>query len=359
MQTKKFNIVQLIDSLAAGGAEMMAVNIANGLAEDENFVSHLVVTRKEGELKNKVSKNVQYLFLNKKGSIDIKALLKFKKYIQQNNIGVMHAHSSSFFYGALMKMMLPHLKLIWHDHYGKSENVGERPIFALRFFSKYFNIIISVNSILKEWAIKNLKCKNVVYVENFAELNYKEKKTFLNGIEGKRIVCIAGYRPQKNHLNLLRAFKQVVEKHPDWSLHLVGKGYEDAYHHQINNFISENRLEQSVFQYGVCTDIGNILSQCEIGVLSSDSEGLPISLLEYGLAGLAVVVTNVGECANVLENGKQGLIVQPNNSEELAEKILLLVEDKEIRNTFGKSLLHQVDINYSKNSFLKKLKKIY
>lgn len=359
MQSQKLNIVQLIDSLAVGGAEMMAVNIANGLAEDSNYSSHIVVTRKEGELLNKVSKNVQYLFLNKKGTIDLKALHKFKKYIRQNNIDIIHAHSSSFFYGALMKMMLPNLKLIWHDHYGISEKVLERPFFALRFFSKYFNTIISVNTILKEWAIKNLKCKNVIYVENFAELNYTEKITFLKGEDAKRIICIAGYRPQKNHTNLIQAFKKVSEKHPNWSLHLIGKGYDDVYHHEINNLIIQINLEKNIFQYGVCTDIGNVLTQATIGVLSSDSEGLPVSLLEYGLAGLAVVVTNVGECANVLENGKHGLIVQPNNSEELAEKIQLLIEDIELRNTFGDSFQQHILNNYSKDKFIYKLLKIY
>ena len=58
-------ILQIIDSLEAGGAERMAVNYANALADKIDF-SGLVATRKEGALRNQLSINVSYLFLNKK-----------------------------------------------------------------------------------------------------------------------------------------------------------------------------------------------------------------------------------------------------------------------------------------------------
>lgn len=58
-------IVQIIDSLEVGGAERMAVNYANALSGKISF-SGLVVTRKEGDLRSKIDKKVDYLFLNKK-----------------------------------------------------------------------------------------------------------------------------------------------------------------------------------------------------------------------------------------------------------------------------------------------------
>ena len=58
-------IIQLIDSLEAGGAERMAVSYANALAQEIEF-SALVATRKEGPLLNQIESNVPYLFLNKK-----------------------------------------------------------------------------------------------------------------------------------------------------------------------------------------------------------------------------------------------------------------------------------------------------
>ena len=84
---KKLNVIQLIDSLRAGGAEMMAVNIANGLAE-EGVESHICATRVEGSLKVKINKQRGYLFLNKKYSIDLKAIFKLYRYIKMNGITI-------------------------------------------------------------------------------------------------------------------------------------------------------------------------------------------------------------------------------------------------------------------------------
>ncbi|MBX9808590.1 MAG: alpha-1,4-N-acetylgalactosamine transferase, partial [Flavobacteriaceae bacterium] len=83
-------ILQVIDSLEAGGAERMAVNYANALAEKIHF-SGLVTTRKEGALLDQLSKDVPYLFLNKKNAIDLKSLFKLRKFVQINKVEVIHA----------------------------------------------------------------------------------------------------------------------------------------------------------------------------------------------------------------------------------------------------------------------------
>ena len=88
-------ILQIIDSLEIGGAEKMAVNYANALCGKIEF-SGLVATRKEGNLKRHVNKQINYLFLNRKKTFDIKALLLLRAYCVQHKIQCLHAHSSSF-----------------------------------------------------------------------------------------------------------------------------------------------------------------------------------------------------------------------------------------------------------------------
>lgn len=109
-------IVQLIDSLDAGGAERMAVNLANALVDDSDF-SGLIATRKEGAFKSQLNPNVNYLFLNRKSTLDINAVWKLRKYILQNKIDILHAHGSSFLIAVLVKLIC-NVKLVWHDHYG-------------------------------------------------------------------------------------------------------------------------------------------------------------------------------------------------------------------------------------------------
>ena len=88
-------VLQLIDSLEVGGAERVAVNIANALSTqiDQSF---LCATRKEGLLKEKALPSVNYLFLNKKRTLDYKATTTLLKYIKTNSINLIHAHTSSF-----------------------------------------------------------------------------------------------------------------------------------------------------------------------------------------------------------------------------------------------------------------------
>ena len=298
---KKISVIQIIDSLNVGGAEVLAVNIANGLSE-QKVDSHLCTTRAEGALKENINSDVGYVFINRKKTIDFKAIIKLYKYIKKHQIKIIHAHSSSSFIAVCIKVINPKVKIIWHDHYGNSEFLNKRATFSLKIFSYLFSAIISVNSDLKSWAIKKLKVKKVFFIRNFPVFNNQEKNTVLKGCEGKRVVHLAGYRKQKDHLNLLEAFLEISKKHSDWTLHLVGKSYNDDYADSIDRFIEKNKLSNKVFQYGVCSDIQHILSQATIGVLSSKSEGLPISLLEYGLANLPVVATDVGECNLIIKS---------------------------------------------------------
>ena len=61
-------------------------------------------------------------------------------------------------------------------------------------------------------------------------------------------------------------------------------------------------MQESIFIYGTCTDVNNILKQASVGILVSSYEGFPVTLLEYGMAGLTVICTNVGYCNSIVQN---------------------------------------------------------
>ena len=109
--------------------------------------------------------------------------------------------------------------------------------------------------------------------------------------------------------------------------------------------------------YGVCTDIKNILSQATIGVLSSKSEGLPVALLEYGLAKLPVVVTNVGECGALVWN--KNVLVEPENHKAFSSALLYVIKDEDRRKEIAQEFSQLVETEYSIDSFINRLKDIY
>ena len=338
---------------------MMAVNIANALAEN-GTASHLCATRQEGDLKAKIGKGVGYVFLNKKNTVDLKALKKLVSYIKSNKINTIHAHSTSYFTAFLVKLWLPKTSIIWHDHYGNSENLKERKKFPLTWVSKSFKAVISVNHNLLQWAKQQLHAGHYKYLPNFAVFGIENLKTTqLQGENGKRILCLANLRPQKDHLNLLKAFKSVQEKHPGWTLHLAGMDFKDACAEEIKGYVRQQHLNACVYLYGSCPDTQHILEQAAIGVLGSKSEGLPLALLEYGLAKLPVAVTDVGECGLVVSDRKSGLVVPPNDAAALAEALNFLIENEHQRKIFGENLYDQVLLNYSKNAFMTQLTALY
>ncbi|WP_298516035.1 glycosyltransferase family 4 protein [uncultured Kordia sp.] len=349
--------LQVIDTLDTGGAEKLAVTYANALTTEVE-ASFLCVTRKEGVLKNQVSEEVGYLFLNRKRTLDFGAIKRLKAFIKENEIKIVHAHATSFFIVFLTKLIYPKFKMVWHDHYGNSEFLKERKSFVIKMASYAMSGVISVNQRLKDWAENNLAVSRVVYLSNFPVKSETVKAaTQLHGVNGKRIICLANLRPQKDHLLLLQAFKAVQKE--DWTLHLVGKDFEDDYSRQIKLYIHDHELSGKVFVYGSREDVSHILNQCHVGVLSSKSEGLPIALLEYGLHELAVLTTDVGECNRVVSDETKGYIVPPNDATQFAEKLELLMGNQLERLAKAENLHAHIQENFAQKAIIQQLINFY
>jgi glycosyltransferase involved in cell wall biosynthesis len=351
-------VLQIIDSLDAGGAERMAINYANALSEKIEF-SGLVVTRKEGDLKEQLSTDVKYFFLNKKKKLDIKAVFLLKKIIKKNKIDIIHAHSSSFFITVLVKLVYFKIKIVFHEHNGhKNEEAFIRNIpliFCLPLFSK----ILVVNHQLETWYLK-LGIKKAVFFSNFAVLdNDIEKKTKLKGSIGKRILLLANLKKPKNHVLAIRAFYEITKSHPDWSIHFVGKIYKDDYFEKVSELISKLKLEEKVFLYDSKSDVLNILQQATIGVLCSTYEGFPVTILEYGIAKLPVIASNVGYCSDIVMDGKTGLLFESANDVDFVKKLEVMIINSNLRNQLSENLSNLIIEKYSKNSVVENLINIY
>lgn len=342
--------MQLIDTLRSGGAEKMAVNYFSAL-DGLGFISYIVASRKEGLLADQIKKSPNYNFLKKTNALDISAFYRLKKYISENKIDIIQAHGSSWFWAILCKISGSKIKVIWHDHYGNSENLKNRDFKLLKIFSKNFDGIISVNNNLKNWAKLNLEFnKPLVYLPNFVK-HTTNKNEKLSGRNKLKLICVANIRPQKDHLNLIKAFEVIQNKY-DVSLHLIGRNFHDNYYNNIKKLIDQN---PAIYYYGEVNNVMDFLSDADFGVLSSNSEGMPLALLEYGICGLPVICTRVGECINVVEN--DGLIVEPNNTDELSKAIDFYLSNPERANRDSINLQLRIEKNYSETAVLLKYQK--
>jgi glycosyltransferase involved in cell wall biosynthesis len=354
----KIRVVQLIDSLEPGGSERMAVTIANGLTEKVSF-SGIVVTRLEGGLKNTIGEEVGYLFLNKRKAIDFSALLRFRNYIQSNKVNTIHAHGSSYFFAILLKITLPSVQVFWHDHFGNRVKSNQQ-YYILQLFSILFSGVFTVNESLKDWAQKKLWVKNVVFLSNFTSNFTEEKKeTFLKGDPEKRIVFLANLHYPKNHIIALQSFlaSQIATK--GWTLHLIGKDKNDSYSEELKNFIQQNNLQEAVYIYGSCNDIQNILKQAKIGILVSSYEGFPVTLLEYGMAQLTVISTNVGYCSSIIQNDKTGYLIASDNKKQLEDAFRKVVNESHKNTALAHNLNTFVKDNFAQEKVIQKIMLAY
>ncbi len=355
---KPLGVMQLIDTLAAGGAEGVAVNIANALPRDR-FRAFLCATRRGGPLADALAPDVGLLELQRRGRVDWRALRRLAGYIDQHGVDLLHAHSTSLLTAALVRVLRPRLRIVWHYHYGAG--LAARSVWRYRLLRRAAHAAITVTEPLAEWARTRLAfpSERVFYLPNFAPWPASVEAARLPGEVGKRLVCVANIRPPKDHLTLVRAMRTVVDREPGARLFLAGALSDEATAARIRDEIAALGLGERVSVLGARRDVPNLLAACDIGVLSSSSEGLPLALVEYGMAGLAAVSTRVGQCAAVLEDGRSGLLTPPGDPAALAEALLSLLAAPERRRALGERLHRRITAEYSETAFLARLDAVY
>ena len=359
-------VMHVLDSLALGGAERAAVNLVNALPR-ENYRPYLCTTRREGPLREAVAADVGRIALERKSRFDSRAIRCLVDFIRTQKIMILHAHGSSLFVAALAAWFPPHPIVIWHAHYGRVA-LEDRRAWAHRMAARRTRGVITVNHQLAEWCGRRLAvpADRIWCIPNMVCAPANEPGiSGLPGTPGSRIVCVANLRAEKDHLNLVRAMTLVVRRHPSAHLLLVGAHSDPAYSAGSSYFeavkqeVARNSLGRNISFLGQRRDIPALLQGCDIGVLSSKTEGLPVSLLEYGMAGLPVVATQVGECEEVLDRGRAGLLVSPQSPRDLAEALLSLLGSPERRALLGERFLHRVQELYSAGSIIERVCLVY
>ena len=362
----EIGVMHLVDTLALGGAERAAVDLVNELPRSR-YRPYLCTTRTDGPLRDALAPDVGHLALQRRNRFDPFAIRRLADLVSKQKISILHAHGSALFVAALGAWLPPKPILIWHAHYGRLAHENRRA-WAHRFALRNVAGVIAVNHQLAEWCDRRLGVAEdkVWCIPNMVCSRPTDtKKSDLPGNAGSRIVCVANLREEKDHLTLVRAMWSVVRKHPEAHLILVGAysnplySASSAYFEAVKREVARHSLEHHVTFLGQRQDIPPILRSCDIGVLSSKTEGLPVSLLEYGMAGLPVVATDVGECSEVLDHGRAGILAPPESPVELAEALTVLLRSHRRRSALGQKFSRRVKELYSPSSIMTQVCQVY
>ena len=139
---------------------------------------------------------------------------------------------------------------------------------------------------------------------------------------------MANLRAQKAYPDLLTAALEVVERLPDVRFVAVGQGPLEAEVHALHARLG---LGDRVLLLGHRPDAVRVMAACDLFVLASLYEGLGVAVMEALALGLPVVATDVGGVPEVVEHGREGLLVHPGHPQELAAALVTLLTDAERR----------------------------
>lgn len=145
-------------------------------------------------------------------------------------------------------------------------------------------------------------------------------------------IAVARLSPAKDQACLLRALAVARRQAPELSLWIVGDGPERG---ALERLRDELALENAVVFCGEQLSVGNFLDAADLFVLSSVSEGLPVSLLEAMEAGLPQVVTRVGGMPEVVELAASGSLVEAGDYEAMGRALAALAASTEARQRMG------------------------
>lgn len=157
--------------------------------------------------------------------------------------------------------------------------------------------------------------------------------------EPPRIVSVGRFAYPKDYATLVEALATVDA---DYSARLVGEGPDGGV-----VAAAARRLRGSVELVGTRRDVAQLLAASDIFVLSSRSEGLPISVLEAMAAGLAVVATDVGGMSELVTDGETGFLVPPVDARALAAALGRLLRDPRLRRQFGAAARRRVERDFN------------
>lgn len=306
---------------------------------------------------------------------DIRSLRKLCQILKQGNFDILHTHmSKAALLGAIVGAIYRDLTVINTAH-----NLGfiampqwwKKSIFWVydKLISAFgIDATITVSQRVADAVVRAriLPQKRVFVIPNGIRLQKfssraSEKNNFRQEIlgdnaSGKIIICVARLVWFKGIDTLIDAFADVAKNHPDAHLAIVGNGeLKDNLVAQAHHLALEDRVHFC----GERQDVPALLAASDLFVLSSVSEGLPISLLEAMAAHLPIVATDVGGICEMVIDEKTGRIVPAADPGKLASNVSDLLADPALRHRYGEAGFTLLNEKFTQQSMVEKTEALY
>jgi glycosyltransferase involved in cell wall biosynthesis len=200
-------------------------------------------------------------------------------------------------------------------------------------------------------------CNGVASAETVTDEETQKCKVELGIIGCYPVLGVVGsLYPVKGHRFLLAAMPKLLRRWPKARLLIIGRGELEV---SLKEQVEQLAIGSNVYFLGMRQDVPRLLSVLDAFVLPSLSEGLSLALLEAMAAGKSVVATRVGGNQELIDHGRTGFLVQPEDASDLAANLVKLLEDPGMMQQFGRQATERVQQHFSKGQMVDRYRELY
>ncbi len=346
-------ILDYLYSDAGGGTEKQFLMLYGKSSKIgiEPYITFLL----DAEIHHKLSWKNTPTILNVKSLLSMQfifAFISLLRFIRDQHIKTIHTmYDDSGIVGYFLSLLVPDLKIIMSLRNMGHEHHGLKKLIMSIVFRKADIMTVNSKSI-KNKLISDYRVDsdNIRVIYNF--IKDKEEPNALNTPDSKFLdirnnhkhlgVVVSNLRDVKGIDAIIEAVNS-IKNNIDIGIIIIGEGEQrDKYQNMIDTY----GLQNNIYLVGYQNQVEEILQICDICILASLSEGLSNALIEYAFMGKPIIATDVGGNPEILDHGKCGILIKPNDSNSLANEIIKLTSDPDLCRLYSEQILE-----YSKNMF--------
>lgn len=293
----------------------------------------------------------------------VRAVITLKKYVKDNNIDILHAHTRVSQVIAQVVSWHTGIPFVSTCHgFFKSDRLSRR------LFPCWGMSVIAISAAVKEHLVRDFRLEEelvkVIYsgvdVDEYGGATTDEDKAILRkkaGVPaGPVIGAIGRLSPVKGYKYLLHAYREVKETHSNANLIIIGDG---PCGDELRRIAGDLKISDSVFFIKSDPEARKYYAIMDVYVFPSIQEGLGFALLEAMASGKACVAASVGGISNVIEDGKNGLLVRPKVPGDLALSVKKLLSDSGLNSALGRAARHTISEKFTRSGMIDKTFEFY
>ena len=368
LEASKPTICQLVHSLRVGGAEVLVAQLARATSPFYRVV--FACLDELGTLGEQLRQEGYPLeILGRRSGLDWRCSLRLTRFLRLHQVSVIHAHQyTPFFYGITARLLYPRPAILFTEHGRHFPDYPRRKRMLFnRLMLRRRDRIVGVGRAVRQALIQNEGISphrvSVVYngidLQRYGSANQERAAVRKEmGLEPDDFVILQVARMDylKDHATAIRTIARLASPCPRVKLLLAGEGPElEKVQGQVDNL----NVSSQVKFLGLRKDVPRLLAAADLFLLTSISEGIPLTVIEAMAAGLPVVATRVGGMGELVQEGTTGMLASSGDDAGLADHVLKLIADPARRSRMGEQGRQRAHSVFSQEQMLAGYLKLY